>query len=297
MAFLAASHELPQPQLNHVKDSCPQPTPAHTLVSGQRPHSLSAGCHSPSLPCQGKGTSLHILPNLSPQHKLNTCTGRVLRSIPWMDWNWSRLGSTYVWCCIPHFWERCNQWWETAVGVVSDTSWEAPSPGCGVAATWAQGELCGAARRPGPCSREGCLALSKCKRMRQGKTQVFVLVPREKDITVHLVLPLVNIKWENKVKCNCYASMVVPFLQWGMKALMYINDCKRCRGELCAKWCRKIFSKKSTLPSECLNFIYICTFIHSSTQRARPVDTISTIGKKLVNQLNTLLNLSKGKKN
>lgn len=208
--------------------------PAHPLVSGQIPHSLSAGCHCPSLPCQGKGTSLHILPNLSPQHKLNTCTGRVFRSIPWMDWNWSGLGSTYIWCCSPRFWERCNHWWETAVGVVSDTSWEAPSPGCGVAATWAQGELCGAARRPGPCSKEGCLALSKCKRMRQGKTQVFVLVPREKDITVHLVLPLANIKWENKVKCNCYASMVVPFLQWGMKALTYINDCKRCRGKLCA---------------------------------------------------------------
>lgn len=92
--FWLQSDTLPQPQLNHAKDSCCQPIPALPLVSGPRPHSLRARC--PSLPCWGKGTSLHILPNLSPQHKLNTSTGRVSRSIPWMHLKWSRLGSTYI---------------------------------------------------------------------------------------------------------------------------------------------------------------------------------------------------------
>lgn len=43
-----------------------------------------------------------------------------------------------------------------------------------------------------------------------------------------------------------------------------------------------------------LNKINLYMYIHA--QRARPVDTISTTGKKLANQLNTLLIFSKEKK-
>lgn len=44
-----------------------------------------------------------------------------------------------------------------------------------------------------------------------------------------------------------------------------------------------------------LNKINLYMYIHA--QRARPVDTIPTTGKKLANQLNTLLIFSKEKKN
>lgn len=83
----------------------PALSPMAGFPTGRGHAPLAAGWPCPSPICQGKGTGLHTLPDLSQWFKKHFYRQGV--KIPWMHLNWNRLGSTYVHC----YWERCNRWW------------------------------------------------------------------------------------------------------------------------------------------------------------------------------------------